>query len=302
MSDVTTNGYGYNNPAGFNPFFERLLPATLPGALTSYLQYVQERVATLKPTFFTNWLGNNDVLSYATAGGADPTSVLTPVADFTTKYKQVLAVLTSGGAKGVVATIPNVNNLPIFTTVKAAAVKAAIRSNTALPNAAAASLYIRTGAGTVREATDADYILLTAQAVIGTPTPGVALPVGIGYSATLANPLPSQYVLDTDEAAAVVARTTELNTVIRGEATARGLALFDANVYFQGIAASGLVTNGVSNTTGFITGNLFSLDGVHPTSRGYALVANEIIKAINAQYGASVPQVNPNNYSGVLLP
>ncbi|RZK43101.1 MAG: G-D-S-L family lipolytic protein [Hymenobacter sp.] len=303
VSDATTNGYGYNNPLGFNPYFERLLPSTLPGGGSSYLQYVQERVATLKPTFFTNWLGNNDVLGYARTGGVG--DVLTPVADFTTKYKQVLDVLTAGGAKGLVATIPNVTNVPYFTAVKAATVKAAIRSNPALPNAAAASLYIRTGAGVVREAADTDYILLTAQAVIGTATPGVALPVGVGYSATLANPLPSQYVLDADEATAVLARTTDLNTSIRNEASARNLALFDANTYFQGVAngSVSVVTSGITtNSAAFITGNLFSLDGIHPSARGYALLANEMIKAINTKYGSTVQQVDAARYSGVLFP
>ena len=303
VADVTTNGYGYNNPLGFNPYFERLLPSTPPGAFTSYLQYVQERVATLKPTFFTNWLGNNDVLAYARKGGnGAATDVLTPVADFTTKYKQVLDVLTANGTKGVVATIPNVTNVPFFTTVKASAVIASIRGNKALPNASAASLYIRTGTGSVREATDNDYILLTAQAVIGTATPGVALPIGVGFSAALSNPLPSEYVLDATEAQPVITRTNDLNTVIRNEATARGLALFDANTYFQGVATGGIATNAVSNTASFVTGNLFSLDGIHPTPRGYALVANEIIKAINAKYGSTLQQVNANNYSGVLFP
>jgi lysophospholipase L1-like esterase len=298
VADVTTAGYGLNNPVGYNPFFERLLPGS-SGA--TYLQYVQERVATLKPTFFSNWLGNNDVLLYSTAGGASGS--LTTVADFSTKYKQVLDALTANGAKGVVATIPSVTNVPLFTTVKASAVRASIRSNAALPNAAAASLYIRTGAGTVREATDNDYILLTAQAVIGTgATAALPLPIGVGYSAAQSNPLPSQYVLDADEAALVVTRTNDLNAVIRSEATARGLALFDANTYFQGVAASGVATNGVNNTTSFITGNLFSLDGVHPTARGYALIANQIIRSINAKYGSTVQPVDANTYSGVLLP
>ena len=56
VADVTTPGYGLNNPIGFNPYFERLLPA---GSPTTYLAYVQERVTTVKPTFFTDWLGNN---------------------------------------------------------------------------------------------------------------------------------------------------------------------------------------------------------------------------------------------------
>jgi lysophospholipase L1-like esterase len=298
VADVTTAGYGLNNPLGYNPFFERLLAGNSPA---TYLQYVQERVTTLKPTFFTNWLGNNDVLLYSTAGGAS--GALTTVADFTTKYKQVLDALTATGAKGVVATIPSVTNVPLFTTVKASTVIAGIRRNPALPNAAAASFYIRTGTGTVREATDNDYILLTAQAVIGTgATATVPLPIGVGYSATQANPLPSQYVLDAAEAALVVTRTNDLNNVIRSEATARNLALFDANTYFQGVAASGVATNGVNNTTSFITGNLFSLDGVHPTARGYALIANQIIQSINTKYGSTVQPVDANTYSGVLLP
>jgi lysophospholipase L1-like esterase len=301
VADVTTNGYGFNNPLAFNPYFERLLPSTQPAGLISYLQYVQERVATLKPTFFTNWLGNNDILSYARNGGASNT--LTPVAEFTTKYKQVLDALTANGAKGVVATIPSVVNVPYFTTVKASAIKASIRANAALPNAAAASFYIRTGTGTVREATDNDYILLTAQAVIGTgATAALPLPIGVGYSATQSNPLPSLYVLDADEAAPVITRTNDLNTVIRNEANARSLALFDANTYFQGVTSSGVTTNAVTGNTAFITGNLFSLDGIHPSSRGYALVANEMIKVINAKYNAAIPQVNANDYRGVPLP
>jgi lysophospholipase L1-like esterase len=309
VADVTTVGYGLNNPVGYNPFFERLLAGSSPA---TYLQYVQERVATLKPTFFTNWLGNNDVLLYAVAGGVSTASAptaLTSVADFTTKYKQVLDALTTttggapGGAKGALATIPNVTNVPLFTTLKASTLKALIRSNPTLPNASSASLYITTGANVVREATDNDYILLTAQAVVGTgATATNPFPIGVGYSAAQSNPLPSQFVLDADEATAVLTRTSELNNVIRTEATNRGLALFDANVYFQGVATNGVATNAVNNTTGFITGNLFSLDGVHPTARGYALIANEFIKAINNRYGATIRTVDANRYRPVLLP
>jgi lysophospholipase L1-like esterase len=46
----------------------------------------------------------------------------------------------------------------------------------------------------------------------------------------------------------------------------------------------------------------FLLDGVHLTGRGYAIIANEFIKAINAKYKSTLPQVNPNKYSGVKFP
>ena len=72
-------------------------------------------MAAATPTFFTNWLGNNDVLGYATAGGA--ASSLTPTADFTTKNGKIVDALTASGAKGLVVTIPDVTNIPFFTTV-----------------------------------------------------------------------------------------------------------------------------------------------------------------------------------------
>ena len=50
----------------------------------------------------------------------------------------------------------------------------------------------------------------------------------------------------------------------------------------------------MNNTTTFASGNLFSLDGVHPTPRGYAVVANEFIRVINAyltrHYSHSSPE------------
>jgi lysophospholipase L1-like esterase len=99
-----------------------------------------------------------------------------------------------------------------------------------------------------------------------------------------------------------LARTTELNTIITNTATSKGLAVFDANKFFDGVVRNSLVSNGVTNTAAFVAGNLFSLDGVHPTPRGYAVIANEMIKSINAYYGASVPSVDVNNYRGVRFP
>jgi lysophospholipase L1-like esterase len=49
-------------------------------------------------------------------------------------------------------------------------------------------------------------------------------------------------------------------------------------------------------------GGTFSLDGVHLTGRGYAIIANEFIKAINKTYKSNLPEVNPNAYSGVSFP
>ena len=66
--------------------------------------------------------------------------------------------------------------------------------------------------------------------------------------------------------------------------------------------ASGIQFDGVKYTAKFVTGGSFSLDGVHLTGRGYAIIANEFIKSINRTYGSTLPQVNVNSYSGVTFP
>ena len=330
VADVQTPGYGLNNPVNFNEYFERLLGTA--NAASTYQQYVQERVTTIKPTFFTNWLGNNDVLGYATSGGVAP---LTTEADFTAKYTAITDILTSGGAKGLLATIPNVVNVPFFTTVPTASVIAQINATpipaalepaikvalglpqtSPLPAGLRFGFYITTGAGVKRLATSGDLLLLTAQTAINVPStnPAQPFPSGVGLEipgataatvsalAASSNALATGLVLDAAEITAVQARTTALNTVITNLARTKGLAVFNANTFFTNVAGTGLVLNGVSNTAAFVAGNLFSLDGVHPTPRGYAVIANEMIKAINAQYGAAVPGVDATAYRGVRFP
>jgi hypothetical protein len=58
---------GYGNPAGLatgqaNPYFVR-------HAINQATSTVLGDALTKAPTFFTNWIGNNDILSYATSGG-----------------------------------------------------------------------------------------------------------------------------------------------------------------------------------------------------------------------------------------
>ncbi|MDZ7604091.1 MAG: hypothetical protein U5K79_00560 [Cyclobacteriaceae bacterium] len=119
VKDITVPGYGASPSAG-NPYFYRMLGGK--AATTSYLQMVQESA----PTFFSCWLGNNDVLGYATSGGAAgiagaPVTGLggltNPNTEFKPSYDALMAALTSGGAKGVLATIPDITSIPFFTTV-----------------------------------------------------------------------------------------------------------------------------------------------------------------------------------------
>jgi hypothetical protein len=67
--------------------------------------------------------------------------------------------------------------------------------------------------------------------------------------------------------------------------------LVDIYALFNDLARRGVVVQGQKLTTGFM-GGLFSLDGVHPTNTGYAIIANEFIKTMNRSLAAGVPPVS----------
>src|SRR5690606_6721666 len=104
---------GYGSQAGLatgtaNPYFVRF-------ASSATTSVVSDAMAQA-PTFFSLWIGNNDVLGYATSGG-DGSNEITYETMFAQAYNGLVNTLTSKGAKGVVANIPNVTAIPFFTTV-----------------------------------------------------------------------------------------------------------------------------------------------------------------------------------------
>ncbi len=84
-------------------------------------------------------------------------------------------------------------------------------------------------------------------------------------------------------------------------ANANGLAFVDARSSLAQVATVGVPYEGGVLTSEFVTGGGFSLDGVHPTARGYAYVANLAIDAINDTYNATIPKVLIGNYPTITL-
>ncbi|MFC6266945.1 SGNH/GDSL hydrolase family protein [Frigoriflavimonas asaccharolytica] len=319
---------GYGNPANLalgtaNPYFVRFASSPNASVVTD--------VVAQNPTFFSLWIGNNDVLGYATTGG-DGTDALTPTATFSSVYNTIVNGLTANGAKGVLANIPNVTSIPFFTRVPAmpfstltaaqitqlnaayapyngglAQAKAAnlitdaeyqsrlIKFTAGIANGAVINDKDLTNLGALmlpsyRQTTSKDLILLTTSPL---------LTAGGGTSTALAD----NRVLTEKEIVKVLASTTAFNNIIATTAAAKGLAYVDANSKLKEMATnSGINYNGTSFTATFVTGGAFSLDGVHLTGRGYALIANEFLKSINKQYGSTIPMVNVNIYSGVKFP
>lgn len=104
---------GYGNPqngeGNFNPFFTRMLAPENVGAS------MLEMAVAQAPTFFTVFIGNNDVLGYATSGGAG--EPISPEGQFSAAYDAIIDAFVANGAEGAVANIPDVTSTPFFTTI-----------------------------------------------------------------------------------------------------------------------------------------------------------------------------------------
>jgi len=382
-----------------NPFFQRLLPAL---TAKSYVDFVGES----NPTFFTCWIGNNDVLGFASSGG-DPAAnpirsnsilpsqfpfstdgslgAITNTNVFNASFDALINRLTANGAKGALATIPDIASVPYVTLVNGQ-IRSTFPTFPFLPRSAA-EINVRReftaadagllnaiyqglsvdpdgpgpmptipgwdpdGAGPIVGGTNpgftagnnrfvivkevapsntlptsicplcpadppgalrviveqmdaaSDFILLPAQQGLLTPA---NFANGLGFvNPTTFQPLPfpDWAILDEAEVNLVRNSTNAFNAKIRAAAQAKGLAVVEADALFNEIIRTGRI-DGVAVTTAFVSGGLFSLDGVHLTPRGNAIVANQFIKAINAKYGSSVPRIdiNARNIRGVLFP
>jgi len=126
-----------------NMYFERLLP---DNATTTYFSYVSEVAASLNPTFFSFWLGNNEVLLYATNGAVQdsPLNALIETSTFTQLYTNFINMLTQNDRKGVVATIPDVTSVPHLTTVTRTALLAGVNAQLPAGTPAVTNLFIQT--------------------------------------------------------------------------------------------------------------------------------------------------------------
>jgi lysophospholipase L1-like esterase len=144
-----------------------------------------------------------------------------------------------------------------------------------------------------------DLLLLGSQANyanIGRQDFGAGLPFPYGLHPN--NPITTGAVLDSDEVNTVRNTIASYNALISTEATTRNLGLVDAFAILNQWAVSGTGASYPLNYgLTFITGGIASLDGVHLTPAGNALIANEFLKVINAKFNSTFSLINPLNYS-----
>jgi lysophospholipase L1-like esterase len=245
----------------------------------------------------TVWLGSNDLLKIALSNGAAPvTSPASMQADTT----QIIKNLQGAGSKVAVSNLVDVMGAATFipqplyqVTLQNFIANALILANPgltltqALALALAPSQYYanaeiaQTGVGANGYFT-INAVFETLEAASATP-PGPPPVLVTG-----------DYVSDA-VALEVKSLNTSYNTSIAAAASATGAALVDVHTVFVGIeTAGGLPINPPYCCTLGYGGGFFSLDGIHPSNTGYAVLANVFIDQINKSYGMTIPEVNVN--------
>ena len=358
---------GYGAAAGLpsqaNPYFVRFS--------TSETTTVLADAVAQNPSFFSLWIGNNDILGYASSGGTgedqagnlDPSTYggndITDPNVFGGVYTQLINELNANASGGVVYNIPNVTDIPFFTTVpnNALVLDAATAGSLtgffqavtgiftqgliqqevppAQAQALAAQYAITFNEGPnrflidvpvtqtnplgFRQMLEGELLLLTInQGALAQGYGSVALSpavlqvLGILQQGGMPTQEQAQLVLgavngiddkdalDSSELSAISNARLSYNSTIQSLAEANGLAFVDVDGLLQRVG-QGLSFPGGIITSGFVTGGAFSLDGVHLTPRGYALVANETLRAINQTYGSNLPEVNVGEYGTISL-
>lgn len=236
-----------------------LYSRVLPPGETQVTAMLAER-----PTFVSVELAANEVLP-ATTGRV---AAMTPYASWESDYDQVIAAVRSTGARALLVGLPaKAEDFP-----------------------------------SVRRARDFfhewPYLL----------TLGIAVSISCerssnylfipGYLLTLLSRAPTtatcadrpgavDYVLTPSDMDAIDARMARINNHIRAQATEHGYAYFALSALYDLPKPSFDVRDVLFSDAPF--GPSISLDGVHPSAQGQAILTDAAVQAVNARYGLAIP-------------
>lgn len=268
-----------------------------------------EEIQNPAHTFFTAWVGMDDVMDYAVMGGDMPGAPfghrgkLTDPYTFEFAYDSTVNVLTRNGAKGVLMNIPDILDMPFFRAIGPRTLQLDVVDANKL-NLQYNSTQVHFDVGMnyyviedtkepngFRQMRDGEIIRMDV------PMDSIKC-----YGWGSVTPMPARYVLTSDEITRIQQAIGGYNNSIEKIANNYNLPIADMRYYLKGVIDSGARYNGARFNFDAINGNFFSLDGIHFTGKGNALIANSVINTINDYYKASIPYVDANKYPGTKRP
>ncbi len=233
--------------------------------LSPYSGSQVEIIESLSPDLTLCWIGSDDALSAILAYDRLDASQLTPVSQFEADFAELSRRVGAASKRVVFANIPNLTNIAF--TMDPADLAAYAGSDFGLPPGYRTSLVIAT-----------------------------ALRLKLVDASVLSDP---SLVLDPTEVATIQNRIDTFNGIIAKDAAAIGAPVVDLASLFDQIEANGYPLFGITLRNKML-GGVFSLDGVHPSNIGHAVIANEFIKTINSYFGLSVPELHPLQMAFIL--
>lgn len=234
------------------------------------------------PTFVSVWIGNNDLLGAAQAGD---TTLATDTAVFRVNYADALDSIQATGASAILIAV-GLGHLS---------------NNVVLPFFSRGSTYYGLWASGAF-ATSAPFFSVDANcAPPGGNAVLVPFPYGFGLlaaGATTAVTLncTAPPVIEPAETQFFATLQARYNAIIQAQATARGWAFTDSvNVTLDSLAGVANqfapFPNAAAACSGSPFGLAFSCDGIHPNQATQQKIARKIVRAINGQYGSTIPAI-----------
>jgi hypothetical protein len=257
------------DPSSPLPYPVQVMAAEIlnPNCLTPAPTQLAEAAALLPSTSIL-WIGSNDAL-FAILFGGDPTDAAT----FGYLHQIAGSTMAQASGKLVLANIPDVTLVPYLTSIE-------------------------------RLAGVLDLSVATVETALGLQPGDMVTPYAFELIQAMGvslSPLPDSIaqgpvVIRASKISQIRTAVAAYNAIIAKEAADNHALLVDVYSLINDLAANGVVVKGQKLTTGFM-GGLFSLDGIHPTNTGYAIIANEFIKAMNRSLAAGIPPVSVEQVS-----
>lgn len=212
------------------------------------------------------WIGNNDVLGAVLAFDHLDASQITPQDVFAENYRQIVDGLTGWNDKVVFANIPDVTRIGYLFSPQD--LKLFLGDSYGLPQGS--------------------YTSLVAMLMIR---------MGLLPPTILHDP---NWVLDASEIAKMQHATAGFNRTIAADAAAAGMPMVDIYSLLNLFAAHPPTIGGVPLLLRY-NGGLLSLDGVHPSDIGHALIANAFIRKMNATWQMDIPPLSQAQLASIAL-
>lgn len=236
-----------------------LYSRVLPPGVTQVAAMVAQQ-----PTFVSVELAANDVLPASTGR----ISAMTPYADWERDYDQVLAAVQSTGARAVLVGVPgNAANFP--------SIRRAREFFNEWPSLLALGISV-----SLNCYFSSNYIFVPGYVLTllsKTPTTATCADV----------PGAADYILTASDMNAINLRMSQMNAHMQAKAIQNGYAYFSLDAVYGLPKPRFSVSDLLFSNSPF--GSYISLDGVHPSTQGQALLAIAAAQAINGAYGVAIP-------------